>query len=239
MNAPTTWLHGIHACQAALNAPERRVLRIYATRNALSRLQLDEKRHPKPEIVEPKKLDHLLTQGAVHQGVALEVAQRRALGLDALLATKPATPLVLLDQVTDPHNVGAILRSAAAFGAAGVITTHHHAPVESGVLAKAASGALETVPLIEVSNLSQAMERIKQADYWIAGMDGQASQTLREAKLTPKTALVMGAEGKGLRRLTTERCDFLVKLPMRAGMESLNVSNACAVALYELFMAAQ
>ncbi len=141
----------------------------------------------------------------------------------------------MLDQVTDPHNVGAILRSAAAFDAVAVVVTDKHAPQESGVMAKAASGAMETVPLVTVGNLSQAIEKLKKAGYWTAGFSSHAKQTLAEAKLDGKTALVLGAEGDGMRRLTSERCDFLVKLPMSDKMESLNVSNAAAVALYELY----
>ena len=141
----------------------------------------------------------------------------------------------MLDQITDPHNVGAILRSAAAFDVGAVIATDRNAPTESGVMAKAASGALEVVPLITVTNLVQAIEKIKKAGYWIAGMDGNAKQTIAEAKLDRKTALVLGAEGSGLRRLTAEHCDYLVKLPMSGRIESLNVSNAAAVALYELY----
>ncbi len=144
-------------------------------------------------------------------------------------------PVLLLDQVTDPHNVGAILRSAAAFDVGAVIVTDRNAPQESGVMAKAASGALEVVPLIAVTNLVQAIETLKKSGYWIAGLDGAARKAIHEAKLDNKTALVLGAEGAGLRRLTTEHCDFLVKLPISDKMESLNVSNAAAVAMYELY----
>jgi 23S rRNA (guanosine2251-2'-O)-methyltransferase len=142
--------------------------------------------------------------------------------------------IMILDQVTDPHNVGAILRSSAAFGAVGLIIPDRHAPDETGTLAKSASGALERLPLVRAINLVRALEDLKKAGFWIAGMAGEAKQTLAEAKLSGRVAIVMGSEGEGLRRLTREHCDHLVKLPQTDLVESLNVSNAAAVALYEL-----
>lgn len=232
----TYWLCGVHAVRAALQNPRREVRRILATANARDRLMgvHQPSRHPAIAETDPKSLEKLLPEGSVHQGVAAEVLPLPELSLHDVLQAGEG-PLVLLDQVTDPHNIGAILRSAAAFGAKAVVTTERGAPGETATLAKSASGALETVPLIYVTNLAQALEHIKKAGFWVAGLDGEAKQALHEAKLDSKTALVMGAEGKGLRRLTAERCDLLVKLPMAPGMESLNVSNAAAVALYELY----
>jgi len=140
----------------------------------------------------------------------------------------------MLDQVTDPHNIGAILRSMAAFNAGGLILPKHHAPEESGVMAKTACGALEIVPICRVPNLASTMDYLKKHDYWVAGMDGKASQTLEQANLSAKTVLVMGAEGKGLRHLVSKSCDLLIKLPISSQMESLNVSNAAAIGLYAL-----
>jgi 23S rRNA (guanosine2251-2'-O)-methyltransferase len=231
------WLYGLHPCKAALENPKRRVLRICVTDSALSDLRNAFKpNHPKPQIVVPKEFEKLLERGAVHQGIAIEVEGLKALDIEQVPGYG-SRPLVVLDQVTDPHNVGAILRSCAAFNACAVITQDRHSPNVTGTLAKAASGALEIVPIVTVTNISKTLEQLKAAGYWTVGMDGSTSITFRQAKLGAKTALVMGAEGKGLRRLVAEHCDMLVKLPMNESMESLNVSNAAAIALYELFNA--
>lgn len=230
------WLYGLHAVRAALLNPHRQVRRLAVTAAALEKLEgAWEERKLGPETLAPDALSRLLPEGAVHQGVALEVSPLAEVSLDEYLErAKEKRPLVLLDQVTDPHNVGAILRTAAAFAAGAVVVTRDHAPQESAVMAKASSGGIEIVPLIHVTNLSQAMETLKKNGYWCAGLDGEAKQTLAQAKLGPATALVLGAEGAGLRRLTSERCDLLVRLPIAPAMESLNVSNAAAVALYAL-----
>jgi 23S rRNA (guanosine2251-2'-O)-methyltransferase len=187
------------------------------------------------QIVDARKLDDLLPREAVHQGIALECEPLSQPSLGEWLTAGHDKPVLLLDQVSDPHNIGAILRSAAAFDAGAVITTDRNAPAESGVMAKAASGALELVPLIMVGNLVQAIELLKKAGYWIYGLDGEAKQAINAVKLDKKSALVLGAEGRGLRRLTGEHCDMLVRLPISERMESLNVSNAAAIALYELY----
>lgn len=226
------FLYGRHPVSAALENPRRKIHRLIATRNGAESLP------PAPpgltvEIGDAHEMARLLPPGAVHQGVMLEVDfLEEPLLEDCLAAGKP---VILLDQVTDPHNVGAILRSAAAFDACAVIVPKHNAPEETGVMAKSSSGGIEIVPILRVPNLVSAMEELKKAGYWCAGLDGTAQQTIREANLSRKTALVLGAEGAGLRRLTAENCDLLVRLPISGQMESLNVSNAAAIALYELF----
>jgi len=232
MKQKSHYLFGKHAVLAALENPARKCRRVLMT--VQTKKEMGEFGKIPVSIVEASHLHSLLPPGTVHQGIALEVEPLEQPTIHDIL-DEADRPIVVLDQVTDPHNVGAILRSAAAFDAAAVIVTDRHAPQESGVMAKAASGAMETVPLVTVGNLSQALEILKKAGYWIAGLNGAAEQTIDEAKLDAKTALVLGAEGEGMRRLTTERCDFLVKLPMSDKMESLNVSNAAAVALYELY----
>ncbi len=229
------YLFGNHAVLAAVANPMRKIKRVMVTKSTQAELGHHFAGFKNLSIIEGQKLDHMLPPGSVHQGVAIECEPLAQPSLQHFLADHADKPLLLLDQISDPHNIGAILRSAAAFDVGAVIATDRNAPGESGVMAKAASGALELVPLITVTNLVQSIEIIKKSGYWIAGLDGSAKQTLAEAKLDAKTALVLGAEGSGLRRLTTEHCDFLVKLPMSDRMESLNVSNAAAVALYELF----
>ncbi len=232
----THFLYGKHASIAALSNPMRKIKRVLVTKN--TRDELGEKQFSKIkniQIIEGKKLDDMLPREAVHQGIALECEPISQPSLQEWLATEHNKPVLILDQVSDPHNVGAILRSTAAFDAGAVIVTDRNAPTESGVMAKAASSALEIIPLISVGNLSQAIEHLKKAGYWIYGLDGEAKQLISVVKFDKKTALVLGAEGRGLRRLTGERCDALVRLPISDKMESLNVSNAAAVALYELY----
>lgn len=230
------WLYGIHAVKSALANGKRKVLRAVATQQSADKIRLEcKQRNVTLNIVSPQDIAKLLPQGAVHQGVALDLVPLAEMSLENYIAQAGAQkPVVLLDQVTDPHNVGAILRSAAAFGAGAVIVTKDNAPQESAIIAKASSGGVEIVPLIPVTNLSQSMETLKKAGFWCVGLDGEAKQDIAKAKLDHKTALVLGAEGAGLRRLTAERCDLLVRLPISPQMESLNVSNAAAVALYAL-----
>ncbi len=228
------WMYGAHACEAALCNPAREILRVVMTTNAQERFGSAARgRTVMVENVPPPFFSKILPFDAVHQGIAMEVQPLTSCELEEIDSD---APIVMLDQVSDPHNVGAILRSAAAFGAAAVIVTENQMPKESGALAKSASGALDIVPLIVVANLAQAIEDVKRLGYWCMGMDGDAKQTLQEAKPTKKTALIMGSEGKGLRRLTAERCDFLVKLSISPQMESLNVSNAAAIALSEIYV---
>jgi len=226
------YLYGTHACLAGLANPMRKIKRVLATKQAQDELT---GRLHNSQLVDGKKLDAMLPPGSVHQGIAIECDPLTQPSLSAWLAREENKPVLILDQVTDPHNVGAILRSAAAFDIGAVLATDRHAPPETGVMAKTSSGAMEIIPYIMVGNLVQAIEGLKKSGYWIYGMDGEAKQSLHEVKFDPKTALVMGAEGRGLRRLTAEHCDMLVKLPMSNRMESLNVSNAAAIALYEVF----
>lgn len=226
------YLFGTHACLAALANPMRKIKRTLVMKQAADELGGKLKN---PQIVDARKLESMLPPGSVHQGIVVECDPLAQPGLQEWLARAENKPVLILDQVTDPHNVGAILRSAAAFDIGAVIATDRHAPLETGVMTKTASGAMEVVPYMMVGNLVQAIEHLKKAGYWIYGLDGEATQTIGSVKFDAKTALVMGAEGKGLRRLTAEHCDMLVKLPMSEKMESLNVSNAAAIAMYELF----
>jgi len=226
------WLFGYHAVTAAVGNPRRHIRRLVGTAAALA-----EHDFGRPaERLEAPALAGLLPAGAVHQGLAALVEPLPFATLEEVLEDLPEGPqrIVLLDQVTDPQNVGAILRSASAFGTAAVILTERHAAPESGALAKAASGALDHVPVIRVVNLARAMETVKRAGFWCAGLAAEAELTLADAKLSGRIALVLGAEGGGLRRLTREHCDQLVRLPTSGPISQLNVSNAAAVALYEL-----
>jgi 23S rRNA (guanosine2251-2'-O)-methyltransferase len=190
------------------------------------------------QILDRAAFDRLLPEGAVHQGWALEVDPLPEADLDDVLRAAEVAQgrsiVLVLDQVSDPHNVGAILRSAAAFGALAVIIGEHGAPPATGVLAKAASGALDTVPLVRAVNLARALGKLKEGGFWCCGLDETAPASLASLDLGPRVALVLGSEGTGLRRLVRERCDYLARLPTRPMLPSLNVSNAAAVALYEL-----
>jgi 23S rRNA (guanosine2251-2'-O)-methyltransferase len=238
------WLFGRHAVAAALGNPARRCRRVLAlaeTEEDVASLVAGARASVPAggvEILERRALDGLLPAGAVHQGMALAVEPLPAADIDDVLDAAGAAPaprlLVVLDQVTDPHNIGAILRSAAAFGALALIVPEHGAPPVTGTLAKSASGALEAVPLVRVTNLARTLDRLKEAGYWSVGLDGEAPASLAALDLPDKIVLVLGAEGSGLRRLTREHCDFLARLPTRGAWRSLNVSNAAAVALYEL-----
>ena len=228
-NRPRFW--GKHAVAAALDNTQRKVLRAWATREAASFMQVPQ--DVTDTMAEALDLGRLVPHDAPHQGVVIEVEPTEDVWLDGLLhdATERAV-LLVLDQVTDPHNVGAILRSAAAFGAVGIVTQDRHSPPESGALAKAASGALERVPWARVVNLARALEEIGEAGFWRIGLTGDAETELKDALGPKRVALVLGAEGPGLRPNTREHCDALARLPISDAVESLNVSNAAAVALY-------
>lgn len=225
------WLFGKHACLAAIRNPKRNYFRILVTRNALRDLP-ELHGHRKVEEVEQRAIAAVLPKDAVHQGIAVELAPLPDLTLDELPEGKH---IVVLDQITDPHNVGAMLRSAAAFNIGAMLTTMRHAPQETATLAKTACGALEIVPLIKVTNLSNTLEELKTRGYLCVGLAGEAEQNLGALKTEGRPiAFVMGAEGKGLRQRTRETCDTLVRIPMDDAMESLNVSNAAAICFYAL-----
>lgn len=227
----TVRLYGLHTVRAALDNPARDIHRMLVTRNAAQRLGLGEfSALPFPaEMVEPKAIDALTGSDAVHQGVLIEAAARKPKRLSAL---GEARLLLVLDQVTDPHNVGAIMRSAVAFGVDALVTTARHSPAESGVLAKAASGALEHIEHIAVRNLADALAEIKAAGFQTVGLDSEGPHALETAMDGGRVALVIGAEGKGLRQKTRESVDVLARLDMPGAIRSLNVSNATAVSLY-------
>ncbi|GAL99994.1 putative RNA methyltransferase [Sphingomonas parapaucimobilis NBRC 15100] len=217
---------------AALANPNRTVRKIWGTREALAALDL-------PPVLpvtfaDVADLGRLVPADAPHQGLVAEVDPLEDIWLGDLLheVQDNQRPLVVLDQVTDPHNVGAILRSAAAFDAVGIVTQDRHAPPESGTVARSASGALETVPWVRVVNLARALEEIAEAGFWRIGLTGHANQTLAQAMGTQRICIVLGAEGEGMRQNTEAHCDELAKLPISPKVESLNVSNAAAIALY-------
>jgi len=225
-------LYGFHTVAAALANPRRKVHRVFATSNAAHRLsEMAPGALPLPMAVRAEALDRLLGAEVVHQGVAAEVEPLVAPDIHDL----PAEGLILvLDQVTDPHNVGAILRSAAAFGVRALVVTERHSPEFTGVLAKTSSGGLEHVPIIAVGNLAQALTLLGERGFWRVGLDSDGDMPLETAVASAPVALVLGAEGKGLRRLTRERCDVLARLDVPGAVKSLNVSNAAAVALYAI-----
>jgi len=228
-NRPRFW--GKHAVAAALDNPDRRVLRAWATRETADFMQFP--KDVQVTLADVADLGRLVPHDAPHQGVVVEVEPLEDAWLGDLLSDAPERAVLLvLDQVTDPHNVGAILRSAAAFGAVGIVTQDRHSPPESGALAKAASGALERVAWARVVNLARALEEIGEAEFWRIGLAGESETDLKEALGPPRVALVLGAEGPGMRQNTREHCDALARLPISDAIESLNVSNAAAVALY-------
>ncbi len=230
-NRPRFW--GRHAVYAALDNPERTVRKLWITHEAASAIVM-----PKdvPTVfADVADLARLVPADAPHQGIVCEADPLEDIWLGDLIeqGRDNDRPLIVLDQVTDPHNVGAVLRSAAAFDALGIVTQDRHAPPESGTVARAASGALEVVPWVRVVNLARALDEIAEAQYWRIGLTGEAPTTLAGAlKGGGKTCLVLGAEGEGMRQNTEAHCDVLARLPISDKVESLNVSNAAAIALY-------
>jgi 23S rRNA (guanosine2251-2'-O)-methyltransferase len=223
-------LYGWHTVKAALENPDRRIRKLFATENAARRLAEDGVALPvEPELIRPDAIAARLGPDAVHQGLLAEADPLPSPELEEL----PATGMVLvLDQITDPHNVGAILRTAAGFAVSAVVTTARHSPEATGVLAKSASGALDYVPIVTVQNLARALGEMKERGYLLVGLDSTGDADLAEVSLTSPLALVLGAEGKGLRQLTRTTCDRVARLDLPGKIKSLNVSNAAALALY-------
>lgn len=227
------WLYGYHACEAALRNNKRRIRQASITKNMADRLQAESVQLPDGWTeVRPRELDSLVEREAVHQGIVLET---EPLDQPTLEEVRNHDLVVVLDQVTDPHNVGAIIRSACALGAGAVVTTMRNAPHETGLLAKTASGAFEHVPYIQVTNLARAVEEMQALRFTAIGLDSEGPLDLLETtnrRGTSKIALVLGAEGRGLRRLTRDLCDDLARLDMPGPIKSLNVSNAAALSLF-------
>lgn len=225
-----TILYGWHTVQAALDNPHRRIRALYATENAAKRLAEEGVRMTvTPQIVRPDEIARRLSPDAVHNGLLAEADPLEAPDLAELA---PEGVVLVLDQITDPHNVGAILRSAAAFGVKALVTTARHSPEATGALAKSASGALEVVPMVLVQNLARALAALKERGFLLVGLDSEGDADLSATALSSPLALVLGAEGKGLRQLTRETCDHLARIDLPGAIKSLNVSNAAALALY-------
>jgi 23S rRNA (guanosine2251-2'-O)-methyltransferase len=223
-------LYGWHTVAAALANPRRRIRNILASENAVRRLQEEGVAPPlAPQIVKPEAIAARLPADAVHQGLLVEADPLPSPAIEDLGA---AGIVLALDQITDPHNVGAILRSAAAFAVTAVVLTARHSPEATGVLAKAASGALEYVPIVTVTNLARGLTELREKGFRLVGLDSEGSIDLAAAELAAPLALVLGAEGKGLRQLTRETCSVVARLDMPGEIKSLNVSNAAVLALY-------
>jgi 23S rRNA (guanosine2251-2'-O)-methyltransferase len=225
-----SWIWGVHASLAALANPARRIERVVATRNAAQRLP----EASEPQILEPDAIDGMLPPGAVHQGLAVRAFPLEPLELEAACAPPDGRSVLLLDGVTDPQNVGAAFRSAAAFGARAVVLQDRKSPPLTGVLAKAAAGAIELVPHVRVVNLGRAIETLRALGYLTVALEGEAELSIADALSEQRpVALVLGAEGKGVRPGVAEACEKRARIPIAPAMESLNVSAAAAIALYE------
>lgn len=226
------YIYGKHPSIAALSNPKRKIIDIFCTQEIFSKHKgLIESF--KYKITTNQQLSSLLPKDATHQGIVLLVTQIATSSLNSINLSAPNTKLAILDQITDPHNLGAILRSAAAFGITAIIMTNDSSAEESGVVAKTACGALELVPIIRVVNLKSTIDLLKKQGFWIIGLDGFAKEFISQRILSGKVAMVLGAEGAGMRRLTTAACDMLVKIPISESMESLNVSTAASIVFWE------
>jgi 23S rRNA (guanosine2251-2'-O)-methyltransferase len=235
-STPNGWIYGHHAVVAALRNPNRIIRQLLATTNAAEKLQ-DCAGETAITITNREEIELHTEPGAVHQGVAADVEPLPRAEIEDVIAAakdKKQVTVLALDQATDPRNVGAVLRSAAAFGVAALIQQDRHAPPITGAMTKAASGGLEHVTMLNVTNFARALNQLKDADFWIVGLDGAADHELGKLDMPDKCCLVLGAESSGLRRLTREACDLAVKIPINEDIGSLNLSNAAAVALYEI-----
>lgn len=242
-NKKEFWIYGRHATLAALANPERRCRRLLVTAdmakivaNVIANTQAGEWALPPLEVVDRSVIEAIVPE-RVHQGIIVQIAPLIPLPIETVVARAAECTeavVVVLDQVTDPHNVGAVVRSAAAFGALAVVMQEHHAPAETGTLARVASGGLERVALTRVVNLARTLETLKTAGFWVVGLEADAPFVLSQTQISGRIALVLGSEGHGLRRLVRAHCDILLCLPMTGAVESLNVSNAATVALYEI-----
>lgn len=229
-------IYGRHAVLSALKNPKRRIQKLLIT--AENRAEIEKNAPNIPYIITDKKeFSRILGDDSVHQGFALFCSRLETYDIKDLISLsqdKEQCHILILDQVTDPQNIGAIIRSCAAFETLGLIMQDKNSPLESGAMDKAAAGTIEFVPISRVTNLNRAIEQLKEAGFWVLGMDGYAKTTIDKINKSGKTAIVMGSEGKGMRRLVEENCDSSVKLPIAPNVESLNVSTAAAIALYEL-----
>lgn len=231
------WIYGFHACQSALKNPQRNIFEVaHLNAKTLEKLTISSVGQYKLKLVDKNWFDKKFGHDAVHQGIALLVEELDELSPDDLMNDpSPNQLVIILDQVNDPHNVGAIIRSAAAFDAKAIITTDRNAPEESAVLAKSASGALELVPMMKFVNLANAIQELKNMGFWVYGFAESGSTSLGRTKFSGKVALILGAEGTGMRELTKKNCDLLIRLETSNEFSTLNVSNAAAIAMYQVF----
>ena len=229
-----TWLYGIHVVEAALANLKRKKYRLLVNKEWTTSYKVDGN-EIQPEYVSREEIERQLQSDAVHQGLALLVAPLDHVAIETVCNDATGNSVIIvLDQVTDPRNIGAIMRSAIAFGAAAIVVTDKYTPETTASMAKAASGALDRLPLVRVKNLARSLVLLKKAGFWTVGLDASADQTIAQANLNGKLAIILGAEGSGLRRLTAENCDYLVNIPIEPSAESLNVSVAASIALYEI-----
>lgn len=231
----TFWIYGLHSMKAALLNIERQCYKvIYLQDSLLNELDFSKRPELSVEKADRQKFQSLFSEGAVHQGIAVLVEKFEEKGIEFLEQVEDSSVVLTLDQITDPHNLGAILRSAAAFGVKALILPDRNTPDEnSPIVAKTASGALEWVPILRVTNLARTLEKMREYGFWHIGLDEKGESLLADLNLAGKTNIILGAEGEGLRRLTQESCDFLARLPTNAHFGTLNVSNAAAISLYE------
>lgn len=236
-NAQELFIYGKHPVIAALNNPNRKYKKLYTTQEVWQELKSSfSKLEIKVHFMEPYEIDERLPDGVNHQNIVLEVLPLKPLEIEDIIenvSSKEKSCLVILDQITDPHNIGAIIRSAAAFSADAIIMTEHNSPSENQTIIKSAAGACELIPLVKVTNLANCMKLLQKEGYWIIGLDGHTEIELNNSIFSNKIVLVLGSEGKGMRNLTKKNCDYIAKIKISKSLESLNVSNAAAIALYE------